>query len=98
VLYLWLIRFPLRERRAWAWWTLAISGGLGFVSFLEYLGTGNVDTWHAVATLALLAPFAFGLTRTRQDLSSPMGVRTLTVPGARHRLRSRVGAERGRWS
>jgi len=31
VLYLWLIRFPLAEGRAWAWWLLAVGGTLGFL-------------------------------------------------------------------
>ena len=30
VLYLWLVRFPLADGRAWAWWLLAVGGGLGF--------------------------------------------------------------------
>jgi hypothetical protein len=95
LLYLWLVRFPLSQGRAWAWWALAVSGGLGFVSFLEYLGTGYLDSWHAVATLALLVPFVLGLVRSRHDLRGPMGIRTLAVPGARPPLRSRGGLGRG---
>jgi len=48
-----------------AWWTLAGSAGIGFLSFLSYLGTGYLDTWHGVATLALLPLFGVGLRRTR---------------------------------
>ena len=33
VLYLWLAEFPLRAGQAWAWWTLLVSGALGFASF-----------------------------------------------------------------
>ena len=88
VLYLWLIRFPLSEGRAWAWWALAIGGGFGFVSFVEYLGTGYIDSWHAVAMLALLLPFLLGLARSRQGLRGAAGVGTLVVPGARPPLRS----------
>src|SRR6266702_3962924 len=40
VLYLWLAEFPLRHREAWAWWLIAVSGVLGFGSFLAYLGYG----------------------------------------------------------
>jgi hypothetical protein len=65
VLYLWLAEFPLRRRERWAWWTLAISGGAGFLSFLAYLGYGYLDTWHGAATLALAPLFLFALWRTR---------------------------------
>ena len=51
ILYLWLAAFPLRMGQAWAWWLLVISGGMGFGSFLLYLGYGYLDTWHGVATL-----------------------------------------------
>jgi hypothetical protein len=61
VLYLWLAAFPLREGAAWAWWAFAVSGALGFASFLAYRGYGYLDIWHAVATLALLPTFAVGL-------------------------------------
>jgi hypothetical protein len=64
VLYLWLIEGPLRERRQWAWWTLALSGAEGFASFFAYLGYGYLDTWHGLATLALLPCFAAGLVRS----------------------------------
>ena len=65
ILYLWLIELPLKRGEAWAWWTLAASGGAGFASFLSYLGYGYLDTWHGVATLGLLPLFAAGLARTR---------------------------------
>ena len=72
ILYLWLVRFPLAEGARWAWWTLAGSAGIGFLSFLSYLGTGYLDTWHGVATLALLPLFGVGLWRTREiGLGSP---------------------------
>src|SRR2546428_2527715 len=38
IAYWWLAEFPLRAGDAWAWWTLALSGGCGFASFLAYLG------------------------------------------------------------
>jgi hypothetical protein len=72
VLYAWLGRFPLRRGEAWAWWTLTVSGILGFGSFLDYLGYGYLDTWHAIATLALLPTFAIGLLVSRRLL---VGVR-----------------------
>ena len=49
ILYLWLIHFPLRAGRRWAWRTLLISNVIGFLSFLTYLGFGYLDQWHAVA-------------------------------------------------
>ena len=63
-LYLWLAAFPLRERKAWAWWTFFASGVTGFGSFLCYLGYGYLDTWHGVATLFLLPIFIVGMWRS----------------------------------
>ena len=83
VLYLWLVRFPLAEGRAWAWWLLAIGGGLGFASFLSYLGTGYLDTWHGLATLVLLPMFAGGLARSWPHLERPRSIRALGSAGAR---------------
>ncbi len=39
-LYMWLAEFPLRQRKAWAWWLFVVSGISGFGSFLAYLGYG----------------------------------------------------------
>jgi hypothetical protein len=64
--YLWLAEFPMRARAAWAWWALALSGGIGFLAFLTYLGQGYLDTWHGVATLFLLPVFVTGLWRSRK--------------------------------
>ena len=89
VLYLWLIRFPLAEGAAWAWWLLLIGGTLGFVTFLSYLGTGYLDSWHGLATLVLLPPFAMGLARSRPRGPSPAAIRTLLTPGERPPLWSR---------
>jgi hypothetical protein len=69
VLYLWFAEFPLRAGESWAWWTLAISGIVGFGSFLAYLGYGYLDTWHAAATLGLLPCFAGGLWRSHPGLN-----------------------------
>lgn len=68
-LYLWLVEFPLRAGDRWAWQTLAASGLVGFASFLCYLGYGYLDTWHGIATLALLPVFAFGMLRSRLTLN-----------------------------
>ena len=64
LLYLWLTDGPLRAGRAWAWWTLAGSGAVGFASFFAYLGYGYLDTWHGLATLGLFPCFALGLARS----------------------------------
>ena len=69
VLYLWLAAFPLRAREAWAWRAFAISGALGFGSFLLYLGFGYFDSWHGAATLALLPVFLIGLVVARRGLA-----------------------------
>jgi hypothetical protein len=71
ILYLWLAAFPLRSGESWAWWAFAISGALGFASFLAYLGYGYLDSWHGVATLALLPCFLAGLWRTRLLATTP---------------------------
>lgn len=68
--YLWLAAFPMQVRAAWAWWALCISGTIGFLAFLTYLGQGYLDTWHGVATLFLLPVFAAGLWRSRPELLS----------------------------
>jgi len=63
--YLWLAAFPMQARAAWAWWSLLVSGAIGFLAFLTYLGQGYLDTWHGVATLFLLPVFVTGLWRSR---------------------------------
>lgn len=79
-LYLWLAEFPLRAREPWAWWTLAISGLIGFASFLTWLGHGYFDTWHAVATLALLVVFLAGMWRTSTYLVETHTLTTTPQP------------------
>lgn len=74
ILYLWLAAFPLRKGERWAWWAFALSGVLGFGSFITYLGYGYLDSWHGIATLALLPVFIAGLVRSR-------GLARTSVPG-----------------
>lgn len=81
-LYLWLAEFPLRRGEAWAWWLLLASGGAGFGSFLLYLGYGYLDTWHGLATLALLPCFALGLWKSRSGLHAPRSIGALARPSA----------------
>jgi hypothetical protein len=64
-LYLWLGSFPLRQGAVWAWWAFLGSGVLGFGSFLAYLGYGYFDSWHGIASLALLPVFVTGLLASR---------------------------------
>src|SRR5579885_3225844 len=54
VVYLCVVLVPLRRGEQWAWWLLLLSGSVGFLSFLAYLGYGYLDTWHGAATLALI--------------------------------------------
>jgi fatty acid desaturase len=68
VLYLWLVRSPLHQGQAWAWWLVLISGAIGFGSFFAYLGYGYLDTWHGLATLGLLSCFVLGLAQARRTL------------------------------
>jgi len=70
--YWWLVEFPLRSGAAWAWWTLALSGGCGFFSFLAYLGYGYLDTWHGVATMFLLPVYFVGMWRARTLIATPL--------------------------
>jgi hypothetical protein len=90
-LYLWLAEFPLRAGEAWAWWLFLISGVVGFGSFLTYLGYGYLDTWHAVATLLLLACFVLGLIRSFTTLRSSRSIRTLLRPAVMMQWRSALG-------
>ena len=93
-LYLWLIEFPLREGRTWAWWVLAASGALGFGSFLAYLGYGYLDTWHAVGTLALIPIFTAGMARTYPLVPHRRPWAEIFQPGVKLRWRSRRGVGR----
>jgi hypothetical protein len=94
VLYGWLAVGPLRQGLAWAWWTLALSGLLGFSSFLAYLGYGYLDTWHALATLVLLPLFGWGLVRRWGTLRGARSLRANWRAAAPTRWRSRAGASR----
>lgn len=91
VLYLWLSAFPLRAGLAWAWRAFAVSGVLGFASFLAYLGYGYLDTWHGVATLALFPCFLVGLQRSKR-----LGVQTVPLQWAPGRAFWGT-AHAGRW-
>lgn len=73
--YWWLAEFPLHAGAAWAWWTLALSGGFGFLTFLSYLGYGYLDTWHGVATAFLLPVYLAGLWRSRRLVNGPLNWR-----------------------
>jgi hypothetical protein len=77
LLYLWLIEFPLRAGEGWAWRLFLLSGITGFGSFLAYLGYGYLDSWHGIATLFLLAPYLWGLARTRRALNLADGPSSL---------------------
>jgi hypothetical protein len=83
ILYLWLVADPLRNGERWAWNTIATSGAMGFMSFLAYLGYGYLDTWHGIATLALLPFFLIGLGRTRRLASKP-SARSRALSGEAH--------------
>ncbi|MBE7474070.1 MAG: hypothetical protein DPW09_30115 [Anaerolineae bacterium] len=80
LLYMWLAEFPLRRREAWAWWLFALSGLLGFGSFLAYLGYGYLDIWHGLATLILLPCFGLGLFRSAALLPRPLRLQSLFQP------------------
>jgi hypothetical protein len=101
VLYFWLSEFPLRAGEPWAWWTLTLSGFVGFGSFLTYLGYGYLDTWHAAATVLLLPCFIGGLwqsygllARSGGGNGTKSGWRTLLAPTIALPWRSTAGAGR----
>jgi hypothetical protein len=94
LLYLWLVTFPLQASEAWAWWTLLLSGLVGFASFLTYLGYGYLDIWHGVATLFLLPCFVAGLIKTYPTLAPPKSFRSLLQPGVYLPWLSRAGLGR----
>jgi hypothetical protein len=93
-LYLWMAEFPLRQRLAWAWWLFALTGLVGFSSFLAYLGYGYLDTWHGVATLLLLPCFLLGLLRSYTSLPRPVSFRSLFQPAVSVRWTSALGIGR----
>ena len=91
-LYLWLVAFPLRLGEEWAWWTLLLSGTAGFLNFLSYLIYGYLDSWHAVATAALLPLFIAGIWKTRELLPPQReGWHSLLQPGMPMALETRAG-------
>jgi hypothetical protein len=93
VLYLWIVAFPLREGLRWAWHTLAVSGTLGFASFLAYLGYGYLDGWHGAGTLALLPVFVVGLWHARAHAVRPVDPWLRSAEG----LAAAPAARLGRW-
>lgn len=94
VLYLWLAEFPLRAGAVWAWWTFLLSGTLGFMSFLTYLGYGYLDTWHGVATLVLLPVFCLGMYRSIKLLPPEQSIDAIFKPGLQGEWKSRYGVGR----
>ena len=94
LLYSWLATVPLRQGETWAWWLFLVSGLVGFGSFLAYLGYGYLDTWHGLATLALLPCFVLGLLLAYPRLRSPTGIWSLLQPGVRLPWRSAHGVGR----
>ena len=94
ILYAWIAEFPLGAGHAWAWWLFLLSGIVGFGSFLLYLGYGYLDSWHGVATLALLPCFIIGLIRSYVALCIPPTPKCLLVPALAVNWRSPYGAGR----
>jgi hypothetical protein len=84
VIYLWLVLFPLGRQESWAWSALALSGSMGFLSFLSYLGYGYLDTWHGLGTLSLAPLFLIGMHRARtlrRTRVAPMALDLRSGPG-----------------
>lgn len=87
----WLAALPLRDGARWAWQTFVVSGIAGFLSFLAYLGYGYLDTWHGIATLALLPCFGVGLVLSRRVATDPVGPWLRTSGAARAPATLRMG-------
>ena len=94
VLYLWLAEFPLHDRQPWAWWTLMVSGVVGFLSFLAYLGYGYLDTWHGIATLVLLPIFVTGVSMSLRQVRPVPPLTSLLQGTWPHPIRSALEAGR----
>jgi len=93
VLYTWILAFPLGRGETWAWWTLAVSGIVGFLTFLSYLGYGYLDTWHGIGTLLMLPVFALGMYRSKL-LVGAGGPAALIEPGEWFHRRDRTALGR----
>ena len=93
-LYMWLVEFPLKQKRVWAWWLLCTTGIIGFGSFLAYLGYGYLDSWHGLATLGLLPIFLTGLIRSYFTLPKPLSIGALFKPSIRPDWKSSIGLGR----
>jgi MFS family permease len=93
-LYMWMAEFPLRRGEVWSWWLFAVSGIIGFGSFLAYLGYGYLDTWHGLATLLLLPCFIMGLARSYTLLPQPRPPGSLLKPSVSVRWKSPFGLGR----
>ena len=94
LLYLWLAEFPLRDGELWAWWAFVLSGGVGFSSFLAYLGYGYLDTWHGVGTLTLLPVFGLGVVRSRSLIHRSNSTSGTAIRRLRIRWKSAAGVGR----
>jgi hypothetical protein len=94
ILYTWLIAFPLRAGRPWAWTTLLVTGGVGFATFLAYIGYGYLDTWHGIGTLLLLPAFGLGMARARRLLDGKPSLGGLVLSEHPLRLTSPAGIGR----
>lgn len=94
-LYLWLIAVPLKRGEAWAWWTFALSGAAGFLSFLTWLIYHYLDTWHLTASAALLPLYVLGMMVTWNRLVRTSGgsvaIGTLLKPAEKLEWRTRTG-------
>ncbi len=93
LLYVWTAAGPLTQGQAWAWWLFLISGTVGFISFLSYLGYGYLDTWHGLAALGLLPCYLGGLIWSRGPTREE-GIRRLLSPSTRQPWYSVAGIGR----
>jgi hypothetical protein len=91
LLYLWMAKCPLRQGRAWAWWSMLLSGAVGFTSFFAYLGYGYLDTWHGFATLGLVPCYLLGLMGFSRTPIPSGSIRCLLRPSETWHWRSKAG-------
>ena len=91
LLYMWLAEFPLKRNEVWAWYLFLFSGIVGFGSFFTYLGYGYLDSWHGLATLALMPFFVAGMIRSYSLVKQDGSIRQLLKSRAAVNFRSQYG-------
>ncbi len=97
ILYLWLLRGPLRRGEAWGWWCFALSAGPGTLSYLSFVTTGYADPVHALGSAGIGGMLALGLWGTWPRLAEPRGLVSVLRAGSPRDWRAWPVAARIGW-